>query len=105
MPLSIKDLGMQHPLNGEDFGVAMSRQGGDTSYTAGINLFWCGAMYTPTHGIPVRTDTIPDLMECYFQSPATMPHNIIISFKEGERPLDKAWFVVRHQPPRRCATR
>ena len=28
-------------------------------------------------------------MECYFTEPAAMPHNIIISLKEGERPLDK----------------
>ena len=67
----------------------MSRAGGDTSYTAGINLFWCDAMYTPTPGIPTRAGTIPDLTECYFQSPATMPHNILISLREGERPLAK----------------
>jgi len=46
-------------------------------------------MYSPTPGIPVRTETIPDLMGCYFKLPATMPHNIIISLKEGERPLEK----------------
>ena len=40
----------------------MSREGGDTSYATGINLFWCDAMYTPAPGIPVRTDTILDLM-------------------------------------------
>ena len=28
-------------------------------------------------------------MECYFKVPATMPHNVIISLKGGERPLDK----------------
>ena len=28
-------------------------------------------------------------MECYFKVPATMPHSVIISLKEGERPLDK----------------
>ncbi len=67
----------------------MSKASGDASYTTSINLFWCDAMYTPTPGIPTRTDTIPDLMECYFQSPATMPHNIIISLREGERPLEK----------------
>ena len=89
MPLSIKDLGVQHPFNEEDFGAAMSRAGSDTSYTAGINLFWCDTMYTPTLGIPTRSDTIPDLMDCYFRSPATMPHNILISLREGERPLEK----------------
>ena len=89
MPLSIKDFGLQHPFNDQDFSVAMSRDGGDTGYTAGINLFWCDAMFTPTPGIPVRTETIPDLMECYFKLPATMPHNIIISLKEGEHPLEK----------------
>jgi len=105
MPLNIKDLGVQHPFNEEDFGATMSRASSDTSYTTSINLFWCDAMYTPTPGIPTRTDTIPDLMECYFQSPATMPHNIIISLREGERPLEKS--VVRCAPstPRRCATR
>ena len=67
----------------------MSRAGSDTSYTAGINLFWCDPMYTPTLGIPTRSDTIPDLMDCYFRSPATMPHNSLISLREGERPLEK----------------
>jgi len=46
-------------------------------------------MYTPTPGIPTRSDTIPDLMDCYFRSPATMPHNILISLREGEQPLEK----------------
>ena len=35
-----------------------------------------------------RTETIPDVMECYFKVPATMPHSVIISLKEGELPLD-----------------
>ena len=39
MPLSIRDFGVQHPFNDEDFGAAMLRDGGDTGYTAGINLF------------------------------------------------------------------
>jgi len=46
-------------------------------------------MFTPTPGIPVRSDTIPDLMECYFKSPAAMPHPTVISLKEHENPLEK----------------
>ena len=46
-------------------------------------------MFTPTPGIPVRTETIPDVVECYFKVPAAVPHNVTISLKEGERPLDK----------------
>ena len=98
MPLSIKDFGVQRPFNDEDFSGTMLRDGGDTGYTAGINLFWCDGMFTPTPGIPVRAETIPDVMECYFKVPAAMPHSVIISLKEGERPLEKAWRVVRHQP-------
>lgn len=87
MPLSIKDCGLQHPFNADDFRIAMksSNQG----YTAGINLFWCDFMFTPTPGIPVRTETIPDLMECYFKVPSPMPHTIVISVKDGEQPLEK----------------
>jgi len=89
MPLSIKDCGMQTPFNDEDFTPAMLRDGGATGYTAGISLFWCDGMFTPTPGIPVRAETVEDVMECYFTEPATMPHTIIISLKAGERPLDK----------------
>ena len=46
-------------------------------------------MLTPTPGIPVRTETIPDVVECYFKVPAAMPHSVIVSLKEGERPLEK----------------
>ena len=52
VPLSIRDLGVQHPFNDEDFTAATSRDR-DTGYTAGINLFWCDGMFTPTPGIPV----------------------------------------------------
>ena len=73
MPLSIRGFGVQHPCNDEDFSAAMLRDGGDTGYTAGINLFWCAGMFTPTPGIPARTQAIPDVMECYFKVPAPMP--------------------------------
>ena len=89
MPLGTRDFGVQHPFNDEDFSAAMLRDGGDTGYTAGINLFWCDGMYTPTPGIPVRAETVEDVMECYFTEPATMPHAIIISLKAGERPVDE----------------
>ena len=59
MPLSIKDFGVPPPFNDEDFSVAMLRDGGDTGYTAGINLFWCDGVFAPTPGIPVRAEAIP----------------------------------------------
>ena len=59
MPLSIKDAGTQQPFNDADFNIAIGRCGGEVAYTAGINLFWCDAMYSPTPGIPVRSETIP----------------------------------------------
>ena len=65
------------------------RDGSDTGYTAGINLFWCDGMFTPTPDIPVRSETIPDVMECDFKVPATMPHSVISSLEEDERPLEK----------------
>ena len=73
MPLIIKDFGRQHPFNDEDFSAAMLRDGSDTGYTAGINLFWCDGMFTPAPGIPARTEAIPDVVEWYFKVPATMP--------------------------------
>ena len=85
MPLSTRDFGVQHPFSDEGFSAAMLRDSSDTCHTAGINLFWCDGMFTPTPGIPVRTETIPDVVECYFKVPAAMPHNIIISLKEDKR--------------------
>ena len=58
-------------------------------YTAGINFLWCDGMFTPTPGIPVRTETVEEITERYFTEPAPVPHTIIISLKAGERPLDK----------------
>ena len=89
MPLSIRDFGVQRPFNEEDFSVAMLRDNSDTGYTAGINLFWYDGMFAPTSGIPVRTGAIPDVMECYFKVPAAMPHSVIISLNEGERPVEQ----------------
>ena len=85
MPLSIRDPGVQHPFNDGDFTAATLRDS-DTGYTAGSNLFWRDGVFTPTPGIPVRTETFEDIVECYFHVPAAMPHNIIISLA---RPLDK----------------
>ena len=98
MPLSIKDAGTQQPFNDADFNIAIGRCGGEVAYTAGINLFWCDALYSPTPGIPVRSETIPDLMECYFKAPAHMPHTIAISLQPGERPLDKRGALVAINP-------
>ena len=53
MPLVIKDFGVQHPVNDEDFSAATLRDGSDAGYTAGINFFWCDGMIAPTPGIPV----------------------------------------------------
>ena len=86
MPLSIKDCGMPTPFNDEDFTAAMLRDGGVTGYTAGINLFWCDGMLTPTPGVHVRQKAVEDIVEIYFTKPASMPHNIIISLQEGEQP-------------------
>ena len=75
MPLGIKDFGVQHPFNDEDFSAALLRDGGGAGYTAGINLFWCDGMFAPTPGIPVRTETVEEIMECYAtsQSPRQCP--------------------------------
>ena len=38
-PLNIRDFGVQHPFDDEDFSAAILRDGSDAGYTAGINLF------------------------------------------------------------------
>ena len=73
MPLSIRDFGVQRPFNDEDLRAATLRDSSGAGYTAGINFFWRDGMLTPTPGIPVRTETIPDVVECHFKVPATMP--------------------------------
>jgi hypothetical protein len=101
MPLSIRDSGTQHPFNEEDFQIAIER---DAGYTAGINLFWCETLYSPTPGIPIGTETIPDLMDCYFKTPSPMPHTSPFRWsRESARWTSGA----RCSPstPRRCVTR
>ena len=95
MPLSIADSGTQHPFNPEDYALAISR---DAGYTAGINLFWCDTLYSPALGIPIRAETIPDLMDCYFPVPAAMPHTICISVLPDERPLDSRGALLAINP-------
>ena len=63
MPLSIQDAGTQQPYDDKDFATAIGRCGGEVAYTAGVNLFWCHPLYSPTPGIPVRSESIPNLME------------------------------------------
>jgi hypothetical protein len=95
MPLNIQSCGTQNLFNMEDFKVAIER---DTGYTSVINLFWCETLYSPTPGIPIGTETIPDLMDCYFKTPSPMPHTISISLVAGERPVDKRGALLAINP-------
>jgi hypothetical protein len=96
LPLSVADAGTQHPFNNDEFAIAIARD--DGSYTAGINLFWCEPLYSPAPSIPIRADTIPDLVDVYFSTPAAIPHPVCISLRPGERPLDKRGALMAINP-------
>ena len=96
LPLSVADAGTQHPFNNDELAIAIARD--DGSYTAGINLFWCEPLYSPAPSIPIRADTIPDLVDVYFSTPAAIPHPVCISLRPGERPLDKRGALMAINP-------
>jgi len=91
MPLSLQDAGLLEPFNDTYFTSMMDRiakSNEDLSYTAGINFFWCDPLYSPMPGIPLRTDAIENLVECYLKSPTPLKP-LVISTVAGERPLEK----------------
>ncbi|MFM7988882.1 MAG: hypothetical protein ACKPKO_57180, partial [Candidatus Fonsibacter sp.] len=79
----------------EDYMAALSRDSG-SGYTTGTDLLWCDSLYSPTPRIPVRTDMIPDLVECYFKTPWAMPHTMYISL--NQRPVDKRGALLAINP-------
>ncbi|MFM7981031.1 MAG: hypothetical protein ACKPKO_17110, partial [Candidatus Fonsibacter sp.] len=81
----------------DDFTAVISRDS-ESGYTTAINLFWCESFYSPTPGIPIRADTIPDLVECNFKAPSAMPRAIQISLSPSERPLDKRGALLAINP-------
>ena len=61
-------------------------------------LFWCEALCSPTHEIPLPADTIPDVVGCYFRTPSPMPHTICMSLNPEERPLNKRGALLAINP-------
>ena len=67
----------------------------DASYTTGMHLSRCDPMYCLTLGLCARSETIPELIACYFETPRCVPHCLNISVLPRGRHVERRGAFLR----------